>query len=258
MTYVMTLLLSTFVLALSPVETSKKPQLSTMPLSNIRAGQLGVGHEYAFYKALLNASLNPDDDWKTLSKKEKQKLINSVNDELSQGIPVFIAPNKNIYAIDQHHDMFVLQTLMSPLDVEIPIDVIRDFSKEKLTDAEFKKTIKDKGWVYEKYLNQVLDHPVLVKDLVDTPERSVVGMAFLHFEENENIPLKGKYFVPFIQFLLIDFLKDNHLMSFHYNFSEGDVNKIVEILRNDADVKDFLKSHLVGKAPQELKEFLTP
>lgn len=229
---------------------------TTVPLSKIHTGQISVGHYYAFYKAQAQAHLNPEQDWQTFSKKEYKILLEDVTQEVHEGVPVFIAPNGRMHAIDQHHDMYVLYTLAPDMHPSVPVVVQRDFTKEHLSELEFKKIVLNKGWIYHKHIDDVLDNPIGIKDLVDSPERSVVGMAFLRFEQS-GIPLKGKHFVPFIQFLLIDFLKDQKYMSFENSFANQDVEKLVDLLENSREIKEFLKDRLHGTTPKELKNFLT-
>lgn len=229
----------------------------TVPLSAIRTGQTSVGHNYAFYKAQKKANLNPLQDWKTFSKKEYAALWDEVTKEVSEGVPVFIAPNGQMHAIDQHHDMYVLQTLAPNMHPAVLVKVERDFTKEHHSVSEYKKIIVSNSWIYHKTLDEVLNQPLSVKDLKDSPERSVVGMTFLRFEDS-GIPLKGKHFLPFIQFLLIDFINDKNLMTFSAHFSDQDVEKLVDLLESSSEIKLFLKDRLQGKTPQNLKTFLTP
>jgi hypothetical protein len=249
------LLITSFTFALSADTADKKPQLYSFPLNKIRAGQLGVGGHYAVFKALQKAKLSPQLEICQLSPQEKQQLLLSLEDELSEGIPVFIAPNGNVHSIDQHHDMFVLSKLVNS-SFKVPIDIQRDFRKESLTKLEFKNVIQNNGWVYTKYLDTVLDEPLYIRELTDIPERSVTGMCFMHFDDNEKIPFKGKHFVPFIQFLLVDFLKDNGLMNFQSTYQYSDVESCVELVKNSSAVKQFLRGKLLTTAPKELKDFL--
>ncbi len=241
--------------SMSTISETSTVATATVPLSIIRTGQLGAGYKYAFYKAQLKAKLNPEQDWQTFSKKEYKTLLDDVTDEVNEGVPVFIAPNGNMHAVDQHHDMFVLCTIAPEMHPVVPVNVLHDFSKEVISEKDFKKTVLDKGWVYTSDIDAVLDTPLTVKELKDFPERSVVGMAFLGFEEGD-VPLKGKHFIPFIQFLLIDFLKEQQLMTFDKKFNPKDVEKLAELLQTSADVKAFLRDRLNEKPPEKLKEFL--
>lgn len=243
--------------AMSTISETQPTTAATVPLSIIRTGQLGVGYKYAFYKAQLKAKLNPEQEWETFTKKEYKEFLDDVTEEVNEGVPVFIAPNGNMHAVDQHHDMFVLSVIAPDMHPVVPVNVLHDFSKEVLSEKDYKKAVLDNGWVYSKHIDQVLDTPILVKDLVDVPERSVVGMAFLGFEDG-GIPLKGKHFIPFIQFLLIDFLKDKKLMTFDKKFSKDTVEKLVVLLQTNAEVKKFLRDRLNEKPPEKLDDFLKP
>ena len=231
--------------------------VEAFPINRINAGQNSVGFEYAYYKALRDANLNVETKWEALSDKDKAKISESVAGELSSGVPVIIDPKGRVFAVDQHHDMYALLSLLgknaNPL---VPLRVLRDFSIEKIDVIEFKSIVRRNGWIYEKNVDEVVDTPIAIRDLKNSVERSVVGMAFIEISRKENIKLKGKFFSPFVQFLIADFIKGQNLTTFNSSYDVKDVDSIVSLIERNGPLRAFMRSHLVEGAPKELVKFL--
>lgn len=228
------------------------------PIRDIYAGQNSVGYEYAFFKALRDADINVERKWKDLSNRNKQDIERSLIKELDYGVPVIIDPRGRVFSVDQHHDMYALLALLGKsANPRITLHVLRDFSKETITMEEFKEVVRRNGWVYEKNIDDVLNRPMRVDELTNSIERSVVGMAFAAVASKQDIPLKGKFFSPFVQFQLADFMQLTNLISFGKEFRQSDVDRVVELIFKDASVRQFLAAKLVDDAPKSLQKFLS-
>lgn len=237
--------------------TFRPKTIEAFPIQNIFAGQNAVGYDYAFYKALRDADLDVSSSWTQLKKKEKKKLQESLMRELSNEVPVIIDPRGRVFAVDQHHDMFALISLLGKdANAFVPLRVLRDFSVENISEIEFTQAVKANGWIYEKNLDDVFGNPVRIWELSNSVERSVVGMAFLEITRSKDIPLKGRYFSPFVQFLLADFVTQNSLASFGKEYDRSNAEAIVALIKQNSAVRTFLRGHLSEGAPKELKEFL--
>lgn len=234
-------------------------RISSYPLDQIYAGQTAVGYQYATYKALKNAGFDPNLDSSKWSSKKVKKIVKSLLSELESSVPVVIDPVGRVFALDQHHDIFALSQF-SPADLqkEMPIRVMRDYSLEDVSTDEFKQSMVENGWVYAKNVDDVVDQPRVISVLDNSNERSVVGIAFVQLSEDKKIPLKGKYFVPFIQFLLADFIKSQKQFIFKEQFSNKDVQSVMRFVTEDAEVRTFLREHLKEKPPAGLLNFLKP
>jgi hypothetical protein len=231
--------------------------ISEFPMNSINVGQASVGYEYAFYKALRDAQMDVTADVKKLTSKNKKLLVQSLLEELSFPVPVMIAPNGRVFSVDGHHDMFALAFMLGKKNkVKIRINILRDFSKENITDEDFRKIVEKNGWIYSKSIDDILDKPRSIFELTDSVERSVVGMAFIRIAKIERVPMKGKHFVPFIQFLIADYLTQNQHFLFQKQYSEKDVDTVVNLIQKDNDLRKFLREHLVKDAPIELSTFL--
>lgn len=232
-------------------------EVDEFPISQIFAGQNSVGFEYAHYKALRDAGLSVDKDWTTLSKKEKSKISQSILKELQSAVPVIVDPQGRVFAVDQHHDMYALLSVLGAKgDPVVPMRILRDFSVENISMTEFKDFAKRNGWIYEKNIEEVVDTPIAIRNLKNSVERSVVGMAFIQISKNEGINLKGKFFAPFVQFLIADFIKENGLLVFSTSYSQKDVDQVVNLITKNKPLRRFIELHLNDDAPKELSKFL--
>lgn len=234
-------------------------RISKYPLDQIYAGQTAVGYQYATYKALKNAGFDSSLDSSKWSSKKIKKIVKSLLSELESSVPVVIDPVGRVFALDQHHDIYALSQF-SPIDLqkEMPIRVMRDYSLEDVSAEEFKESMVENGWVYAKNVDDVVDQPKVISALDNSNERSVIGIAFVQLSEDKKVPLKGKYFVPFIQFLLADFIKSQKQFTFKEQFSNKDVQSIMRFVTEDAEVRTFLREHLKEKPPPGLLNFLKP
>lgn len=230
--------------------------VEAFPINRINAGQNSVGFEYAHFKALRDADLNVEKNRETLSAKDKEKISESIAHELSYTIPVIIDPKGRVFAVDQHHDMYALLSVLGKrANPRVPIRVLRDFSIEQIDMIEFKAIVKRNGWIYEKNIDEVIDTPIAIRDLKNSVERSVVGMAFIEISRKENITLKGKFFSPFVQFLIADFIKAENLMTFSSSYNSKDVDAVVGLIQKNGPLRQFIESHLIEDAPKELVKF---
>ncbi len=232
-------------------------KVSDVSITEIFAGQSSVGYEYAYFKALRDAGVDTSTKRSDLTGKEKKKMIKAIEKELASGVPVFIDPLGRIFSLDQHHDMFALLALLKKnADPKIPILVLRDFSKEGLSFEEFQSIVRHNGWIYEKNMDQILKHPSRVDQLSDSIARSVIGLAFVEVSTRQNIPLKGKYFTPFVQFQLADFIQARGLVELGKEFKITDVERVIELIMKDRAVRQFLSARLTEDTPRRLEEFL--
>ena len=120
-----------------------------------------------------------------------------------------------------------------------------------------------------------LENPRRLNELDDNPQRSLMGLVFLYIEQTQgafavttvkknkilvkqksNVPFKGKYFFPRIQFRLIEALEKQRLISENPSLDFNDVQSMSQvILRNPATLKILVDS-LRPDAPVELVLFL--
>ncbi|MBY0385933.1 hypothetical protein K2X05_12310, partial [bacterium] len=75
-------------------------------------------------------------------------------------------------------------------------------------------------------------------------------------EDKYQVPMKGKYFKPFIQFYLADFIKDHNVYTFLSKVDLDEVPKMRKILLKNPLIIDFLISQLRPNAPKILRDFL--
>lgn len=227
------------------------------PVHNLFAGQHSIGMEYAFFKALRDSGLNTDLNWAQLNSKQRRQVEETLARELESGVPVIVDPHGRVFSVDQHHDMFAMIALIGrDSRLHVPIKILRDFSAEKISFVEFQRIVRRNGWIYEKSLDDVLLNPLRIHQLTNSVERSVVGMAFAEISQRLNIPLKGKYFSPFIQFLLADFVRDQGFVTFGKEFRTEDVKRVVDLILSDVSVRQFLMTRLTKERPAELEKFL--
>jgi hypothetical protein len=75
------------------------------PYDSIYAGQTLVGKDYAVFKELRDAGLNPKHKLEDLSKKHKKILQQSVLAELADPVPAARDPQGRIFLLDGHHSI---------------------------------------------------------------------------------------------------------------------------------------------------------
>lgn len=227
------------------------------PINNLFAGQSTVGYDYAYFKALRDAGVDAHAKWKDLKPKQRKKMEEALERELSSGVPVIIDPQGRVFSVDQHHDMFALLALTgNKKSLQIPLEILRDFSKEDITFERFKEIVRRNGWIYEKNIDDVLHNPLRIHQLTNSVERSVVGMAFAEVSLRAGIPLKGKHFSPFVQFLLADFMQSQGLIHFGKEFRRDDVERVTELILNNPSIRRFLAARLKDDIPKRLEKFL--
>ncbi len=123
-----------------------------------------------------------------------------------------------------------------------------------MSTQEFKNDLIKNGWVYGN-VDNIIDKPVKIGDLANDVERSQMGLALLTIAEIFDIPLKGKYFAPFLQFRFVDFMKSKGLYSFE-GTDKSTIQKLAHLILTDKNALFFLYSDMKPDAPKELRHFL--
>lgn len=220
----------------------------------VYGSQDGIGHVYALYKTFKDAKIDVTKTISDLTKKERQNLIDSLLHEV-KNLPAVISPTGRIFIVDGHHDFFVLSKVVSDLSkVSIKLKIVADYSQTGITQTQFKAELVNNGWIYGN-VDKIVDQPLKVQDMPNHVERSQMGLALLTIAETYDVPLKGKYFSPYLQFRLVDFLKSLGV----YKFSGTDKNTIdalVKLILSHKDAITFLLTNLKADAPKELRDFL--
>ena len=191
-----------------------------------------------------------------MSAAQRRTLIASLRRELRTPVPVIIDPSGRYFAVDGHHDIFVLAKCLKPRRRDCPSR--SGMSATPIRRGDFLREVRENGWLYGKTIRRVLDRPIPITELVDSVERSVTGLAFIRVAKSEEVPMKGKHFSPFIQFLLADYLRQRNLIVFSPEFRPEVVDTVVELIQHDRGVRRFLRGHLRESAPRSLRRFFAP
>ncbi len=232
-------------------------KLMETPYSNDYAGQGEVGKEYAVYKEMLLAKMPPNFSVDKLSKSEKQKLLKSVYKDFEKNpLPAVRDPQGRIFLLDGHHGVYVA-TLLQPekSKIFIKIRLVYDAYNTSLSMNDFIATATTQNWFYGDE-NSILTQPLQVHELKNSVERSMMGMLFLYILDTYDVPMKGKHFTPFVQFYLIDLIKQEGLFTFPETFQNSQVPRLANVLMSTPDVLIFWLNHLRPTAPEKLRKFL--
>jgi hypothetical protein len=153
--------------------------------------------------------------------------------------------------------LFVATLLGVPFEqLNIKVDLIYDSLVTQASWEDFVKIAIQRNWFYAPTAEKVLNTPLHVHALENSVERSMLGLFFIAIEEQFQVPMKGKYFTPFIQFYLADLIKSENIYSFPSELNLNDISGLKKILLSNQKVITFLQSKLLADAPESLKKFL--
>lgn len=229
----------------------------TVPYLQVYAGQEHVGQDYAIYKEMREAGLNPLTPLFKLSKQERAQLIASVQNNLAEPIPAVRDTQGRLFLLDGHHTLYVATRLFQNLsNIKIEADIIFDATKTEISWQDFAQKAIEENWFYASSAKSVLEKPRHIHELINSVERSMLGFFFISVEEKYLVPMKGKYFKPFIQFYLADFIKDHNIYIFSSTVDLAEVPQLRKVLLKNQLVIDFLISQLRPEAPKILRDFL--
>lgn len=225
--------------------------------SHIYAGQEQVGKDYAVYKELRDAGLNPLLTLDQLSNKQKKMLVKSLNKDLAEAIPAVRDPSGRIFLLDGHHKIYLATRLFSPLSqIQIELDLIYDATQTRISWKKFVDRAIDQHWFYAPTAAAILANPQQVHQLRNSVERSMLGLFFISIEDRYSVPMKGKYFAPFVQFYLADLIRQKGLYTFPSQKDYDEILPLRKMLLAQRDVLEFLLGDLKADAPSSLREFL--
>ncbi len=233
-----------------------KKQTLSASYNEVYGGQTLIGKEYAVYKALRDAGLNPFSKLKSLSKKERTTLENSVFADLKDPLPAVRDPLGRIFLLDGHHTV-LMATILEPNTKHLRIKV--QFTYDALTthipwDPFVDLSIQN-NWFYAPTAKTILENPLRVHELANSVERSMLGLFFISIEDTFKVPMKGKHFNPFIQFYLADLIRTEQIFTFSPDVDFHAVVELQKVLLGNQNVIEFLKSQMRPEAPAELKAF---
>lgn len=227
------------------------------PYEQIYGGQTLIGKDYAVYKALRDAGLDPYLKLKSLSKKQRHALENSIAADLQKPIPAVRDPHGRIFLLDGHHTVLVATLLVSSTKhLNIQVALVYDALNTKVDWNSFLNLAYEKNWFYAPTAKHILENPLHVHDLANSVERSMLGLFFISIEDKYNVPMKGKHFAPFIQFYLADLIRTQQIYKFPADLDFKTIPSLQRLLLKNKDVIDFLISQLRPEAPTELRSFL--
>jgi hypothetical protein len=222
----------------------------------VYGGQTLVGKEYATYKALRDAGLSPFSKLKTLNKKQRRILENSIAADLKDPLPAVRDPLGRIFLLDGHHTV-LMATILEPntKNLRIKVALVYDALTTKIAWDDFLQLSIQSHWFYAPTAKTILENPLRVHELANSVERSMLGLFFISIEDTFKVPMKGKYFTPFIQFYLADLVRAEQIFTFTPEVDFHAVAELQSTLLGNQNVIDFLKSQLRPEAPTELKAF---
>ncbi len=225
--------------------------------SDVYAGQEQVGKDYAVYKELRDAGLNPLLELDQLSAKQTKMLVKSLNKDLAEAIPAVRDPSGRFFLLDGHHKIYLATRLFAPLSkIQIKLDLIYDASKTGIAWDDFVAHAIDQHWFYAPTAATILANPQQVHQLRNSVERSMLGLFFISIEDKYSVPMKGKYFAPFVQFYLADLIRQKGLYTFPSQNDYDEIPQLRKKLLANRDVLEFLVGDLKVDAPPALREFL--
>jgi len=220
------------------------------------ASQEVLGTDYAWIKALTDAGLDISLKLGELTPKQSKTLVESLLEEIKTKLPVVIAPDGKMFILDGHHDLYLAHLLnIKASDIPIEFSVVKDYSTTGISMAEFKAEAQAHGWFYGS-VDKIVDNAKKPNQLIDSPARSQVGLAFLLMREHYDIPMKGKHFSPFVQFYLIELMTQNKLFVFEKDYSNAKISELVALMLSNKLVLQRLVNDLKPNAPKKLREFL--
>lgn len=255
--FLLSLLFATSAQALTCHVLFSKKAIETVPYLQVYAGQEHVGQDYAIFKELRDAGLNPQIPLYQLSKQDRAQLIASVQRNLTESIPAVRDPQGRLFLLDGHHTLYVATRLFQNLSlIKIQVEIIFDATKTEMSWQDFSQKAIAEHWFYTNSAKSILENPRHVHELSNSVERSMLGFFFISIEDKYQVPMKGKYFKPFIQFYLADFIKDHDIYIFSTMVDLNEVAKLRKILLKNPLVVEFLISQLRPDAPKLLRDFL--
>ena len=233
-----------------------KKQTLSAAYNEVYGGQTLIGKEYAVYKALRDAGLNPLAKLKSLSKKERRALADSVRSDLKDALPAVRDPMGRIFLLDGHHTI-LMAAILEPntKHLRIKVELVYDALATNIAWDPFVDLSIQNNWFYAPTAKIILEKPLRVHELADSVERSMLGLFFISIEDTFKVPMKGKHFNPFIQFYLADLIRAEQIFTFSPDVNFHSVVELQTTLLGNRNVIEFLKSQLRPEAPAELKAF---
>lgn len=223
----------------------------------IYAGQSLVGKEYAIYKALRDAGLDPFLKLKNLNKKQRRILQDSVDADLSEPTPAVRDATGRIFLLDGHHTVFVAALLQPQFNkLRIQVELVYDAFKTNMEWNTFVNLALQENWFYAPTAKEILERPLHVHELANNVERSMLGLFFTSIEDAFKVPMKGKHFTSFIQFYLADLIRTEQVYTFASEVDFQSVPALQNTLLSNQKIVDFLIAQLRPEAPPELRTFL--
>jgi hypothetical protein len=120
---------------------------------------------------------------------------------------------------------------------------------------DFKHEVQQEEWMFGS-IDKLVDESIKIGELTNSPERSQMGLVFMLINQTQHIPMKGKYFTPFIQFKLADLIKQKNLFLFKEDFNDRDINQLMKTIFENHGLIFFLYANLRAEAPDKLHDFL--
>ncbi len=235
---------------------ASKQQILSVNYDQVYGGQTLIGKAYSVFKALRDAGLNPFSKLKSLSKKERTTLENSVFADLKDPIPAVRDPMGRIFLLDGHHTVFIATILVGNIkDLRIKVVLVYDALATNIPWDPFVDLSMQNNWFYAPTAKTILENPLRIHELANSVERSMLGLFFISIEDTFKVPMKGKHFNPFIQFYLADLIRTEQIFTFSPDVNFYSVVELQATLLGNRNVIEFLKSQLRPEAPAELKAF---
>ncbi len=227
------------------------------PYEQIFAGQESVGKDYALYKELRDANLDPRLKLTDLTKKQKAVLLESLVKDLENPIPAVRDPSGRFFLLDGHHTIYLAVQLFSSVsDIPIKLQLVYDAQLTGISWRNFEDLSIREHWFYIPTAASVLATPTPVHKLHNNIERSLLGLFFISIEDKYHVPMKGKHFKPFIQFYLADLIRQKGITTLPTTVDFDEMPTIRKTLLASPEVVDFLIEQLRPEAPRKLREFL--
>jgi hypothetical protein len=205
----------------------------------------------------------------TTGKAWQEEVSKIVNQELSKGVTAYVSPDGLVRATDGHHKMAAASKLVTehgvPQDsIRVGVDVLKDFSEKKPSDADWLEYVK---W-REKHDPAYFDKaeraaakgpkdlvklyrglPNSLRELRDSPMRSAMGGFF------DALTVRGNYFEPAAQFKLGEEFKALGLqVKAGEEYSDATQDKILSMMFKDRESSGKLQKAMLDLARPEKRE----
>lgn len=234
-----------------------RPRMVQTTVNQVFITQESIGLYYARVKMAEKTDVDLEDIIKlnSLNPKAKAKIKEYAQDSLHEEVfPAVLSPDGKVFIVDGHHNLYM--AVLAGLDLStasIQLRIIRDYTGK--SEEFFMDDLIKNHLVYGD-AKSLLQHPQHIDSVKNSPERSLVGLAFMRIARKYDIPFKGAFFKPFVQFDLADIIRKKRLFSFHDDYSNDNIKALASIIVHHHDLLKFLIDSLNSDAPDKTKEFL--